>query len=78
MNIEIRKLMPEHAEEYVKFFDITPHDDNIDEHKCYCVCWSDDYCEVKDFSSVENSRNDRMSTRLHARLILQSRLPSSA
>lgn len=40
MNIEIKKLTPDLAEEYVDFFDTTPHDDNIDEHKCYCVCWS--------------------------------------
>lgn len=42
MNIEIRKLIPDLAEEYVHFFDVTPHDDNIDEHKCYCVTWRSD------------------------------------
>ena len=42
MNIEIRKLTPELAEDYVHFFDVTPHDDNIDEHKCYCVTWRND------------------------------------
>jgi len=39
MNIKICKLKPEHAEEYARFFDITPHDVNIDESKCYCVTW---------------------------------------
>ena len=34
MDIEIRKLTPDLAEEYVNFFDITPHDDNVEEHKC--------------------------------------------
>ncbi len=56
MDIEIRKLMPEHAEEYVKFFDITSHDDNIYEHKCYCVCWCNDDWEGKDFSTAEKRR----------------------
>ena len=37
MKFEIKKLTPELAEDYVHFFDVTPHDDFIDEHKCYCV-----------------------------------------
>lgn len=57
MAIEIRKLLPELAEDYVHFFDITPHDTNIDEHKCYCVCWCNDDFEGKDFSTVEMRRN---------------------
>lgn len=56
MDIRICKLMPEQAEEYVNFFDETNHDDNVEEHKCYCVCWSNDPCEGKDFSKVENRR----------------------
>ena len=36
MAISIRRLVPD-AEDYVHFFDSTPHDDNVDEHKCYCV-----------------------------------------
>ncbi|WMJ86040.1 GNAT family N-acetyltransferase [Anaerocolumna sp. MB42-C2] len=56
MSIEIRKLTPELAEDYVHFFDITPHDDNVDEHKCYCVCWSnEDYMNV-DLSTAEKRR----------------------
>lgn len=39
MNIEIKKLIPALTEEYVHFFDTTPHDDNIPEHTCYCECW---------------------------------------
>lgn len=57
MDIEIRRLTPDLAEDYVKFFDETPHDDNVDEHKCYCVCWSNDDCQGKDFSSREKRRN---------------------
>lgn len=56
MAIEIRKLIPSLAEDYVKFFDSTPHDDNLDEHKCYCVCWCNDDYEGKDFSMVEKRR----------------------
>ena len=42
MKIEIRKLTPDLAEDYAHFFDITPHDINIDERKCYCVTWRSD------------------------------------
>ena len=53
MEIEIRKLTPDMAEDYVQFFTDTPHDDKIDEHKCYCVCWCNDDYEGKDFSTAE-------------------------
>lgn len=56
MDIEIRKLTPDLAEEYVRFFDITPHDNYVDEHKCYCVCWCNDDYEGKDFSTAEKRR----------------------
>lgn len=56
MDIEIRKLIPELAEDYVHFFDTTPHDNNVDEHKCYCVCWCNDDYEGKDFSTAEKRR----------------------
>ena len=39
------------------FFDVTPHSDNIDEHKCYCVCWCNDDYEGKDFSTPEKRRD---------------------
>ncbi len=57
MDIEIRKLSPELVGDYVKFFDETPHSDNIDEHKCYCVCWcgADNRVET-DFSSAQKRR----------------------
>ena len=61
MAIEIRKLTPDLAEDYVHFFDATPHDDLVDEHKCYCVPWcsddsSGDY-EAKYLSSPQKRRN---------------------
>jgi GNAT superfamily N-acetyltransferase len=57
MNIKIRKLTPDLVDDYVQFFDITPHSDNIDDHKCYCVCWCNDDYEGKDFSSAEKRRD---------------------
>ena len=38
MNIEIRKLTPDMAEDYVRFFNNTPHNEKHN-MKCYCVCW---------------------------------------
>lgn len=57
MNIEIRKLTPELLEDYLNFFDTTPHFTNKDEDKCYCVCWSNVACEEQEFSTVEKRRN---------------------
>ncbi len=56
MEIEIRRLSPELADDYVHFFDVTPHDEYVDDHKCYCVCWCADDYQGKDFSSVEKRR----------------------
>jgi ribosomal protein S18 acetylase RimI-like enzyme len=56
MDIEIRRLIPDLAEDYVHFFDTTPHDKNVEEHKCYCVCWCNDDYEGKDFSSAAKRR----------------------
>lgn len=56
MDIVIRKLSPELAEDYVRFFDNTPHDNYVDEHKCYCVCWCNDDYAGKDFSTAEKRR----------------------
>lgn len=61
MNLEIRKLTPDLAEEYVHFFDLTPLDVNIDERKCYCVTWrsDDSYANGEShwFSTREERRN---------------------
>ena len=55
MNIEIRKLTPALAEDYVRFFDVTPH--NQKHHvKCYCVCWCGDKPEGMDCSTDEKRR----------------------
>jgi len=60
MNIEIRELTSDLINDYVRFFDTTPHDDLKDEHKCYCVPWcredsSGDY-EAMYLSSAEKRR----------------------
>lgn len=58
MDIEICKLTPDLVEDYVHFFDTTPHADNKDEHKCYCVWWCNEDYEGKDLTkSVEERRN---------------------
>ncbi len=57
VNIEIRKLTPDLAKDYVYFFDTTPHADNIDDHKCYCVWWCNDDSEGKDFSTPGKRRD---------------------
>lgn len=57
MNIEIKELTPQLLKDYVNFFDTTPHDDNTDESKCYCVGWcSADHRIETDFSSPEKRR----------------------
>jgi len=56
MAIEIRRLIPDFAEDYVHFFDATPHDKYVEEHKCYCVCWCNDDYEGRDFSTAEKRR----------------------
>ena len=57
MDIKIRKLTSDLVDDYVHFFDTTPHSDNVDDHKCYCVCWCNDDYEGKDFSSAEKRRD---------------------
>lgn len=57
MNIEIVKLTPEHAEEYIHFFDTTPHDDLDPANTCYCVSWcSDDHRAMTEYPSREERR----------------------
>lgn len=62
MNIEIRKLTPELAEDYVRFFDATPHSEipDHDECKCYCVWWCKDDHDVGniDFLSTQERRRN--------------------
>jgi len=48
VDIEIRKLTPDLAEEYAHFFDVTPHNGEGDGMKCYCVTWRSDDSYVGD------------------------------
>ncbi|MCL2775209.1 MAG: GNAT family N-acetyltransferase [Oscillospiraceae bacterium] len=59
MNITICKLTPELAEDYVRFFDTTPHWYDSDKNKCYCVPYcNDDYEVIKSLvTSEEGKRN---------------------
>lgn len=62
MDIEIRKLTPDLAEEYANFFDITPHSEipDCDDFKCYCVWWcseDQDVNNIEYLSTREKRRN---------------------
>lgn len=58
MKIEIRKLTPDLVDDYIHFFDTTPHADQKEDHRCYCVWWCNDDSEGKDFvSSLEKRKN---------------------
>lgn len=56
MNIEIKKLTPDMVDDYIRFFDDTPHSTNKPEHRCYCVCWCSDNYKNKDLSTAEKRR----------------------
>lgn len=59
MELEIRKLTPALAEEYAHFFDVTPHDVNIEEQKCYCVTWRSDASYEADGNHWFPTREER-------------------
>ena len=63
MNIEIRKLTLDLAEDYVRFFDVTPHDDKTvkDELPCYCVTWRSDDSYSDDMGHWFPTRDERRS-----------------
>ena len=62
MNIEIKKLTPELAEDYAHFFDTTPHWGNEDT-KCYCITWCGDNVYHNGGSHWFDSPSER---RIHA------------
>lgn len=57
MDIIIRRLTPELAEDYVHFFDTTRHSTGKEEHRCYCVWWSSADIEEESYGTVEDRRN---------------------
>jgi Acetyltransferases len=56
MNIEIRKLTPDLVEDYLTFFDTTPHNEKY-KVKCYCVYWCNEEYDDKNFSSKKSRRD---------------------
>ena len=64
MEIKIQKLTPELAEEYVHFFDVTPHGDYTEENVCYCVTWRNDDTYVGDGDHWYPSREERRNRAL--------------
>lgn len=55
MNIVIKKLTPDMAEDYICFFDNTPHNEKW-HTKCYCVCWCSNEPEGIDCSTEVKRR----------------------
>ncbi len=48
MNIQIKKLTPVLLNDYLHFFDTTPHHTNKPEDRCYCVGWCNTNSEGSD------------------------------
>lgn len=59
MNIEIKKLTPDLAEDYVRFFDVTPHGDYTNENVCYYVTWRNDNTYVGNGDHWYPTREER-------------------
>ena len=61
MNLSIKPLSPDLAEDYVQFFDVTPHDDrtNKAELPCYCITWRSDDSYVSDNRHWFPTREER-------------------
>lgn len=56
IDIKIKKLNSDMKEEYIRFFDETPHDHGIPEHTCYCVNWC---CENQRGRNHDPQREER-------------------
>ncbi len=56
--VEIRRLTPEMAEDYVRFFDDTPHNGG---ERCYCVTWRSDasYADGMHWYPTPEQRRER-------------------
>ena len=61
MNIVIHKLTPDLVEDYLRFFDTTPHWDKStgDELPCYCVTWRSDDSYVGNGDHYYPTREER-------------------
>jgi len=62
MDISIRKLTPDLAEDYVRFFDVTPYNEYYagnDEIPCYCIKWRNDDSYDSDNTHWYPTREER-------------------
>lgn len=61
MNIEIRKLTPDLIDDYIHFFDTTPHSEipDNDDCKCYCVWWCNDHHDVNNIDYLLSQEKRR-------------------
>ena len=61
MNIIIKPLTPDLAEDYVHFFDVTPHDDGTvkEQLPCYCITWRSDASYSRDNRHWFPTRKER-------------------
>lgn len=57
MDITIKKLTPELAEDYASFFDATTHATGKEEHRCYCVWWSSGDIDKEEYGTVQQRRD---------------------
>ena len=59
--ITVCPLTPDLAEEYARFFDVTPHDVNRDDMKCYCITWRNDetYADAGHWFDTREERRAR-------------------
>ena len=62
MDIVIHKLTPDLAEDYVHFFDLTPHSEIPDDDgcKCYCVWWCNDDHDVNNIDHLLSREKRRI------------------
>lgn len=61
MNIEIKRLCPELIDDYIHFFDVTPHSEKPESEdcKCYCVWWCGEEQNNEVFEKYLSSKDKR-------------------
>lgn len=70
MNLVIRPLTMDDTIPYLNFFDREDHSDDLQEHKCYCVCWSsDDHRQGLERMSTASKRRDLAAQYVQAGMI---------
>ncbi len=56
VSLEILPLTPAYCEEYLHFFDVTPHWEKERDYRCYCVCWAAARQDGEDLGTGEARR----------------------